>query len=191
MKNLFSGLMLVLLLSGCVSVNAQDKDAQKKMLEYMIPGDYHKMMAKIVGEWTAKSQFWMAPDTKPTETNGTLKAEMILGGRFLQMKYSTVIMGMPFEGISTDGYDNGKKVFFDSWVDNMGTGIMYSEGVYDEKAKQIEYKGKVFDPAVSKEVPFRETIQLVDDTHMIMERYFPNSKDGREFKAMRVEYVKK
>jgi hypothetical protein len=49
----------------------------------------------------------------------------------------------------------------------------------------------VYDPTLGKEVPFREVIQMVDDTHMVMERYFPNSKDGKEFKAMRLEYVKK
>jgi hypothetical protein len=49
----------------------------------------------------------------------------------------------------------------------------------------------VHDPAVGKEVPFRQVIQMVDDTHMVMERYFPNSKDGKEFKAMRIEFVKK
>ena len=195
MKNFFSGLMLFLFLSGFVSVFAQgsqeEMEAQKKMMEYMTPGDYHKRMAMAVGDWTAKSQFWMAPDTQPMETDGTVKAEMILGGRFLQMKYSSVMMGMPFEGISTDGYDNGRKVFFNIWVDNMGTGVMYSEGVYDENTKQTVYTGKVFDPALGKEVPFREVIQMVDDTHMAMERYFPNSKDGKEYKAMRVEYVKK
>ena len=184
--------MLFLFLSGFVSVFAQgEMEAQKKMMEYMTPGEYHKRMAKAVGDWTAKSQFWMAPDTQPMETNGTVKAEMILGGRYLQMKYSTVIMGMPFEGISTDGYDNGRKVFFNIWVDNMGTGVMYSEGVYDGNTKQTVYTGKVFDPTLGKEVPFREVIQMVDDTHMVMERYFPNSKDGKEFKAMRLEYVKK
>ena len=179
MKNFLSGLMLFLFLSGFVSVFAQgEMEAQKKMMEYMTPGDYHKRMAKAVGDWTAKSQFWMAPDTQPMETDGTVKAEMILGGRYLQMKYSSVIMGMPFEGISTDGYDNGRKVFFNIWVN-------------DENTKQTVYTGKVFDPALGKEVSFREVIQMVDDTHMVMERYFPNSKDGKEFKAMRIEYVSK
>src|ERR1039457_5265326 len=124
MKNFFSGLMLFLFLSGFVSVFAQssqeDMEAQKKMMEYMTPGDYHKRMAKAVGDWTAKFQFWMAPDNQPMETNGTVKAEMILGGRYLQMKYSTVIMGMPFEGISTDGYDNARKASFRIWVVTMG-----------------------------------------------------------------------
>lgn len=27
---------------------------------------------------------------------------------------------MPFEGISTLGYDNAKKTFFSTWIDNMG-----------------------------------------------------------------------
>ncbi len=33
-------------------------------------------------------------------------------------------MGMPFEGMGIDGYDNLAKQYVSTWVDNMGTGIM-------------------------------------------------------------------
>ena len=196
MKNLFISFVLIVFCSCYVSVFAQDSKedmaaAQKVMMEYMTPGVYHEKMAKSVGDWTAKTQFWMAPNSEPMVSEGNVKAEMILGGRYLQMKFTGNMMGMPYEGISTDGYDNGKKIYFNTYLDNMGTGIMYSEGKYDDKSKLLVYTGKMFDPSQGKDVPFRETIQMLDDTHMNMEMFYPNPKDGKEFRAMRIEYVKK
>jgi Protein of unknown function (DUF1579) len=46
---------------------------------------------------------------------------MILGGRYQQSTTKGSFNNMPFEGISLLGYDNAKKVFMNSWVDNMGT----------------------------------------------------------------------
>ena len=45
------------------------------------------------------------------------------------------MMGMPFQGMSTMAYDNGKKTFMSTWIDNMGTGILETEGTYDAGTK--------------------------------------------------------
>ena len=196
MKNIILSSMLVFVLSGFVSIIAQSstdaqKEAEQKWMSYMTPGTYHQKLAKSVGDWDSKMEMWMAPNSDPATSTGTVKAEMILGGRYLQMKYSSTVMGMPFEGISTDGYDNGKKVFFNTWVDNMGTGIMYAEGKYDESTKTCEYNGKMFDPMTGKDLPYRQTVQTIDDNHMIMEMFYPSPMGGKEFKSMHVEYTKK
>ena len=44
-------------------------------------------------------------------------------------------MGMPMEGWSIEGYDNGKKEFVNIWIDNMGSGMASSSGKYDEVTK--------------------------------------------------------
>ena len=196
MKKLILYSLLVIFFSSLTVVFAQDKTeeqkaAEQKWMAYMTPGEYHKNLAKCVGDWDAKMQMWMGPNTDPTISVGTVKGEMILGGRYLQMKYNSTIMGMPFEGISTDGYDNSKKVFFNTWVDNMGTGIMYGEGTVDNGSKTVNYTGNFFDPLSGKDTPYRQTVQNVDDNHMVMEMFYPNPMDGKEYKAMHVEYTKK
>jgi len=188
--------MAVLILSGFISVFAQtsaddQKAAGQKWMAYMTPGAVHEKFAKATGEWDAKMQMWMGPNTEPATATGTVKAEMILGGRYLQMKYTSTFMGMPYEGLSTDGYDNAKKVYFNTWVDNMGTGIMYSEGTYDEGTKTVNYTGKMCDPISGKDMPYRQTVQSLDDNHMIMEMFNPDPKSGKEYKSMHAEYTKK
>ncbi len=188
--------VLVLILTGFISIFAQEmtaeqKEAEAKWMAYMAPGENHQNLAKSVGDWDATMLMWNGPKGEPTKTTGTVKAEMILGGRYLQMKYNSTIMGMPFEGISTDGYDNAKKVFFNTWVDNMGTGIMYAEGKYDDKTNSVVFTGTMSDPMSGKNMPYRQTVQSMDDKHMVMEMFYPDPKDGKEYKAMRVEYSKK
>ena len=51
-----------------------------------------------------------------------------LGGRYVIGKFAGTMMGQPFEGMSTMGYDNAKKMFTSTWVDNMGTGIVHYDG---------------------------------------------------------------
>ena len=46
---------------------------------------------------------------------------------------------MQFKGMGIEGYDNVKKKFVGSWIDNMGTGIMMSEGTYDPATKTFTY----------------------------------------------------
>ena len=127
MKQLILCTLYILFCSTTSYLFAQDNKeeqtaAMQKWMEYMTPSSVHKIMARSVGEWTTSMQMWEGPNVKPSKSEGTCKSEMILGGRYLQSKYSSTVMGMPFEGISTDGYDNGKKVYFNTWVDNMGTG---------------------------------------------------------------------
>ena len=191
--SLFSALFLFCCSSGWIFAQETKEEqaaAQQKWMEYMTPSTSHKMMAKSVGDWTTSMQMWAAPGAEPMKSEGTCKSEMILGGRYMQSKYSGNVMGMPFEGISTDGFDNAKKVYVNTWVDNMGTGIMHAEGKYDEATKTVIYNGTMFDPMQDKDLTYRQTMQMVDDKHMVMEMFNTN-KDGKEYKSLHMDYVKK
>jgi hypothetical protein len=190
---LFAALFLFCNSSGLIFAQETKEEqaaAQEKWMEYMTPSANHKMMAKSVGEWTTSMQMWAGPDTEPMKSEGICRSEMILGGRYMQSKYSGNVMGMPFEGISTDGFDNAKKVYVNTWVDNMGTGIMHAEGKYDDATKTVNYAGTMFDPMQDKELSYRQTLQMVNDKHMVMEM-FNTTKDGAEYKSLHVEYIKK
>ena len=69
-----------------------------------------------------------------------------MDGRYQQTTTTGSFMGMPFHGMSTTGYDNAKKVFFTTWIDNMGTGLMYGEGKWNNATKSIDFKGKTMEP---------------------------------------------
>ena len=169
-------------MSTGLRVMAQDADAMKKWTDYMTPGDMHKVLAAATGKWTEEVTMWMAPGQPPVKSTSTSEYKMILGGRYQQANITGSFGGMPFEAMSLIGYDNMKKVFISSWVDNFGTGILNSEGPYDPATKTITLIGTQTDPMSGKEMKIRETIRMVDDNTQVMEMYNVTAS-GKETKT--------
>ncbi len=153
--------------------------------KYMTPGEAHKFLAMDSGNWDVEMTFWQAPGQPATKANVTASGKMILGGRYQQTTFSGSMMGMPFEGISTVGHDNATGKMVSTWMDNMGTGIMYMNGVYDQGSNQVEFKGEVTDPVTGKNKPSREIYTIVDNNTRKMEM-FDIGADGKEFKNMEI-----
>ena len=159
-----------------VNLSAQTQEEMKAFTDYMTPGPIQQMMAKSAGTWTGVVTMWMQPGAPPTTSTLETTNEMILGGRYLKGTHKGTMMGMPFEGIGTTGYDNSKKIFLNSWIDNMGTGILYMEGSWDAATKSINLSGKSTDPVTGKDIPTREVWKFVDDTHQELEMYFTEKR---------------
>lgn len=187
----------LLLLSASVIINVlllnataqAQSDEEKAWQEYMTPGATHQMIAKSDGEWSFDMSMWMKPDAPPTTSTGTTVNKMILGGRYQESVHKGTLMGMPFEGHGLLAYDNAKKIFQSSWVDNMGTGIMNLEGTWDDATKAITFTGKSVDPATGKDMGIKEIFKIIDDNHHVMEMYMVN--DGKEFKTMEIKFNRK
>lgn len=158
-------------------------------MEYMTPGDNHKMLAAAEGKWkTTMTMFMEGQDTMPPSI-GVCEFKMIMGGRYRVMTMKSEMMSMPFEGMGCIGYDNAKKVFVETWVDNMGTGMMVMEGNYDAGARTIETKGKCMDGETRTERFYRSVAKTVDDKNMVMEMYVTDDKGG-EKKAFEIRYTR-
>jgi len=174
-------------------------DMMKQMMELSKLNENHKLLADTAGEWNYTLKMWMNPDpnAKPQEAKGTATRKMIMGGRYLSGEY-TGHMQMPgpdgkmkdtvFKGMGLEAYDNVKKKFVASWVDNMGTGIEMSEGTYDPATKSFTYTSEV-EPVPGMKTQIREVIKLTDKNHMTLEWY--ETQAGQEKKTMEIDYTKK
>jgi len=160
----------------------------KAWQDYMTPGDMHKMIASWDGKWKQEVSMWMKPDAPPQTSTSTSENKMILGGRYQQSIHKGSMNGMPFEGMSTLAYDNGKKIFISTWIDNMGTGMMTVEGSWDAATKSLNMKGKCVDPTTGKDMDVREVLKVVDDKNQVMEMYM--TENGKEFKTMEIKATK-
>jgi len=193
MKRITRCIALLAALASFSSLWAQNmtEQQQKAYMNYMTPGPVHQWMAKGVGEWKVETKMWWDENVKdPTLSTGTCTNTMIMGGRYLQSKHTSEVMGMPFEGVATTGYDNGKKMFVSTWVDNMGTGIIQMEGTHDEKNKTVTLSGKAFDPMTGKDCQVREVHKHIDDNTMVME-YYVTKGAGKEYKSMEIKLTRK
>src|SRR5262249_2628167 len=104
-----------------------DPAMMAKMGAYATPGPEHKMLEGRVGKWTGKGKFWMFPEAPVMESEVTSEFKWMLGNRYLEDTTHGNMMGQPFEGHGVTGYDNMKKKYVSTWIDNGGTGIMTME----------------------------------------------------------------
>lgn len=162
----------------------------KAWMDYATPGAMHSMLAKDDGAWTVDITSWMSPDAPPEKSTGTATNKMIMGGRYQQSTFKGSFGNMPFEGMSTLAYDNAKKIFVNTWIDNMGTGIMTMEGTYDSATNQINFSGKSTDPLTGKDCIMRQTFKIVDENTQKMEM-FATYPGGKEYKSMELVYKRK
>ncbi len=164
----------------------------KAMMDYGTPGKMHEMMASWNGTWNADMTMWDHEGAPPQKLIGTAVNTMILGGRYQSTKHSGNMMGMPYEGMSTTGYDNASKQFISSWIDNMGTGIMIMKGPWDEATKTLTLTGTMPDMCrPGKECTEREVFRVVDADTQKMELYGPDPKTGKEMKVMEINMTRK
>lgn len=168
-------------------------EMQKKMAAYQAsftPGKEQAQLAEqFQGNWTAKTTMWMDASTPPMTSAGTANTTVEFGGRQVKSLYKGEFMGQPFEGVGMVGYDNTQKMYVNHWVDSMGTGQYLTMGTYDTATRTYTFKGEMADPSEGgKKFPTRDTVQIVDKDHHVMESF--ETRDGKERKMMRIEYAR-
>ncbi|MEO6693824.1 MAG: DUF1579 domain-containing protein [Ignavibacteria bacterium] len=189
MKITIKTFLTIIIFSITTQIFAQTDAEMKAWMAYMTPGSVHDMLAKSNGEWSSEISLWMSPDAPPTKSTGTVVNSMILGGRYQQSTNLGNFMGMPFEGISIVGYDNSKKKFVSSWVDNMGTGMVYMEGTWDDATRTVNLSGKQTDPMTGLDMVVRETFEIIDDNNQKLEMFM--TQNGKEMKTMEIIFKRK
>lgn len=165
-----------------------DADMQK-MMQAASPGPEHQRLAKMAGDWTFTNTMWMAPGAPPMQSTGTMHAETTMGGRYLVADWNGDFMGQPFHGRATSAYNNVAKRYEDTWVDNMGTGIMYSTGSCDAKGV-CTYSGDSWDPMSGQKMTMRSVMSWSGDNSFKTEMYAPGP-DGKEMKMMEIVATRK
>jgi hypothetical protein len=185
MKKLAITTSALLFIMNSFTASAQSQDSMMKAWkDYMTPGQAHKMMAKWDGKWKEDVTFWMQPGAPPTKSTATVVNKMIMGGRYQQSNHTGTMMGQTFEGQGTLAWDNARKMLISTWIDNMGTGIMYMEGTWDSTANSATFKGKTTDPSTGKEMDVKQTFTVVNDNTQKLEMFMTH--DGQEFKTMEI-----
>ncbi len=163
-----------------------DQAAMEQMMAMMQPGPEHQQLTRLAGKWSSVNKMWMDPAAPPTEMTGAMEYVSVMGGRYLQGTYKTVMMGMPFEGMSIDGYDRYKKEYFSLWFDNMGTGFIDMRGTRSPDGRTTVMMGLMFNPQLGKDSPVRSVTTWIDDNTIRYEMF--ETKGGKEAKSMEITY---
>jgi hypothetical protein len=190
--------MLVLCVASFVAANAfADEKADKdkaandammaEMMKYAQPGPMHAALKTMEGKWKASVKTWTVPGGEPQMSEGVSDNRVMLGGRYLEQKYTGTMMGMPFEGYGLTGFDNKAQKVWGLWLDNMSTKGMVSEGTMSADGKTMTCTG-VADGPDGKPMTYKTVTKIVDDkTHTFA---MTTTEKGKDVPWMEITYTK-
>lgn len=170
---------------------AEMQEMMKKWMEVASPGAGHKPLDGLTGKWETSMKMWMGPGATPMEAKGTAETKWVMEGRFLLQEEAREFMNMPHRSMLFIGYDNFKKKYVLSFLDNMSTAIYHAEGDFDEQKKSLVFLGRMDEPMTGeKNKPVRYVTRFISKDKYVFEAYdligTPN-----EFKAVEVTYTRK
>lgn len=171
-------------------MTAEQKAQMEAFMKAGTPGAPHQAMAATAGNYDLKVKSWPAPGAPPMEDTGTATRTMTLEGRVLVEDLKSSMMGRPFVGRGTRGYDNVSGRYWATWNDSMMTGIMVSDGTCDADGKACSYTGTWNDPIKKTPIKARMTTKWTSPTTEVFEMFGPGP-DGKEMKMMEITYTKK
>jgi hypothetical protein len=191
-------LICLCLVMLAVPASAADKKSEKQMdpqammetyKKLATPGEPHKQLASLAGSWTTKTKSWMEPGKPPMESTGACEYKVVLDGRYVQQQCTGEMMGQPYTGIGTHGYDNVSKKYVTTWIDSMGTGIFLMDGTASPDGKTVTLQGSHADPFEGT-MKHRAVWKFVDANTQTFEMYGEHGH-GHEMKMMEITYSRK
>jgi hypothetical protein len=171
---------------GEPAMSPEQKAQMEAWMKAMTPGKEHQDLAGKTGTWEGTSTMWDSPSTPPQVSQVRAERKMGLGGRVLLDSWSGIMMGMPFEGMGTTGFNNVDGKWWGTWVDNFSTGVMTTTGNCDaDQRKGCTFAGTYVDPMSGKTRQNRQIVSWpsADDERMEM---LEKGADGKEWKMMEI-----
>ena len=151
----------------------------------MMPAEVHQMLERYVGSFDLTMTMWMQPDQEPVKVKIQSTHQMILGGRFLEIKQHGEMMEIPFEAVTTIGYNTSSKKMELITQTNMGTGTLYLSGDFTPTSDVAYLTGKLTDPQTKKGMAVMQRITFNSADQLLIENF-----DGEGNKAAKtVEYL--
>jgi len=169
------------------------QDQQKAMEAYMKAGAVtadHAHLKYYVGVWDVTTTMWTFPGTPPQTSKNRYDAALILGGRYVQMKFSGMMMGQPFEGLQIIGFDNVAKKYTTLWIDNTSTSFYLTSGTLDASKKVMTETGNWTDPMTGGATKVKIMTKILGPDEFVNEQYMV-LPDGKEFKSMENRCLRK
>lgn len=127
----------------------------------------HEWLKKFAGEWDVETEIFMEPGKPPLKAKGTESARL-LGGFWVIGENKGDMMGMPFTGVMTFGYDLDKKQYVGTWVDSNTSTMWSCTGSVDDSGKVLTLNTGGMCPIEGKICQFRDTIEFRSPDKRVM-----------------------
>lgn len=191
-------LVFLVLLSACAGSKKVEqpeaaplspKEMMARLEKFAAPGDPHKHLQALVGEWKTSSTFWYDPEKDPEISQGSASHKWILGGRYVEQTYSGSWSGKPYTGKGVIGYDNVLKQYTSTWIDDASTTLMSGSGYFDAEEKELVITATHSCPLKGGMTQSKMSTTIVDNNTHVLEM-FGEGPTGKMQKFMRIEFTR-
>ncbi len=148
----------------------------------------HAELAKWVGDWSVKTEIWMAPGQPPMESTATATYTSLWDGRFLEQDFAGDFMGTKFTGQLLMGYDRIDKEFVSIWIDSGSAYMSVSRGAMKDGVIRLEQNDP--DWMTGKKTKTSMTVGWTDENTGVLTMLKPGP-DGKDAMSMRMTYTRK
>ncbi|HVP14933.1 MAG TPA: DUF1579 domain-containing protein [Terriglobales bacterium] len=151
------------------------------------PGPQHQALQAMEGTWKASAKTY-GPTGEASVSEGTSENHMILGGRYLEQRFTSTMMNQPFTGYGLTGYDNAAQKYVFVWVDNSSTSILSGTGTMDDASRTLTLTGTTPGPD-GKPMDVRMVTKIVDANTHTFSMYGPIGSNPDAL-VMEITYTK-
>lgn len=154
------------------------------------PVKEHDWLQQFVGEWESEAEIAQQGDKPPVKTKGSETVRSV-GGFWIMGENRGEVMGRPFTGILTVGYDPGKKRYVGTWIDSMTSTLWTYEGAVDPGGRTLTLEAEGPSPdAPGKLRRYRDTTEIKDKNCKVL-RSSVLGDDGKWTTFLTVTYTRK
>ncbi len=151
------------------------------------PGPEMKKLEAFNGTWVGKMKHYMEPGAAPQVTDGTLVFDMIMGGMYQRMTYTSEMPGMgKIDGLILTGYDAQKKCYR-SWNYNNFIPVPVEE-TSNWEGESIVGKSVPMDMGMGPMVQ-HSTVRLKGKDEMVIK--IDGEMGGQRFTMLEIELKRK
>jgi hypothetical protein len=161
---------------------AQINPEMQAWIECGTPGENHKVLDALAGEWAGEWKIWWQPGQAPDVSSGTVKREWILGGRYLEERVEATSPMGTFSGVGYSAYNNIDGLYEFIWMDSMSTGISFETGTYNPETKVLTVQNRHRDPATGRVMTGWGKLDLSNPDRQTYVGYTTRA-DGKEYKS--------
>jgi hypothetical protein len=150
------------------------------------PAKDHEWLKQLVGEWDIQFKMYM-PRAEAAGTDSV----RALGDHWVVAETKTTMMGAPYSGILSLGYNPLKKHFNGTWIDSFGGHLWVYKGTLNDAGDTLTLETE--GPSIQgpdKTARYKEVIQITGEDS----RTFTSSietDDGTWMKLLTIEYHRK
>ena len=147
----------------------------------------HELLASTCGTWNVDCTYFMDPSQPPMKTKAVETVEPV-GAYWTVSHFKSDMMGAPFAGRATMGYDTRRKTWVGTWIDSMSTHLFVMEGTLDDDGTlEMRCEGPCM--VTGNPTTFRGVHKNVGGDSQSFD-FFTTMPDGNEVQMFHYEYTK-